>query len=218
MSSRACWYASAALPWWRFRIASTRGRRRDRGEDLAPTSRRGARRAAVRPPGSLPTSRGDRSGSGVLVSTTFMTACGSHVVVGVVATPASSASSSRQRVAVPDRERGRAEQAHEQRHPVPEQADADRLSGGDAERVQQQHEQALADPEARQRDRQHLGHRHRGDEGEHRGVGNRHAERVDRAPHRDHHRRLVRDRGDEHARRHAVARGGCGRRRRAPRR
>ena len=51
---------------------------------------------------------------------------------------------------------------------------------------------------------QHLGRRHRGQEGEHRAVGHRDAERVDRAVDRDQHRRLVHDRGDQHP--HRLAR------------
>ena len=53
-------------------------------------------------------------------------------------------------------------------------------------------------PSPDERDREHLGRRDRGEEREHRAVGHRDAERVDRAVDRDEHRRLVRDRGDQH--------------------
>ena len=104
-------------------------------------------------------------------------------------------------MAVPDRERGRTEQAHDQHHPVPEQADADGASGGDAERVQEQHEQAFTDAEARERDRHHLTGGDRGHERQHGRVRHVDAEGVDRAPHDEHHRELVDERGDEHAQR-----------------
>ena len=93
----------------------------------------------------------------------------------------------------------RADQADEQRHPVPEQAHTDRLAGGDTQRMEQQ-TRGLPDPEAPSEIGRTCAMR-RGDEREDRAVGDRHAS-VDRAPDRCHHGGLVRD-GSGHAHRPA---------------
>ena len=202
---------------------SSRRSRTPRPRAARPTSRGGGRRAGCRPPGSRRCSGTTTVGAGWFVgcgrvlfddahdraSGRLRPFRGSDVVVGVDG-------GLLVLVALPDRERRRAEQAHDQRHAVPEQPDADRLAGGHAERVEQQHEQALPDAEPRERDRQHLRHRDRGQEREHRAVRHRDAERVDRAVDGGDHRDLVGDRGDEHAAAPGAARGGCGRRRCAP--
>ncbi len=102
--------------------------------------------------------------------------------------------------ALADRERGGAEEAHDERHAVPEEPDADGLAGRHVERAEEQHQETLADPEARERDGQHLRRGDGGEEREHGTVGDRDAQRVDRAPHRDQHRDLVGDRRHQHAR------------------
>ena len=133
MMSSAWSYASCGFPWCRFRIERVDAVEDEDGEDLAPpveaaaVAETSARPAACRWSGTLGMAesvRPVRRRSWRDGGRPSMAASGGTAASAMSASASAAACLSR----LPDREQRRAEQAHDQRHAVPEEADADRLA------------------------------------------------------------------------------------------